>query len=202
MSKFVKKWVHRFGIPGRVVYDGGAENQKHTQEVLETFNILAVPIATYHPQSNGVIERGHQQLVDALSKLGKKWVKNLDSVLWADRVTTRKSTGFSPFQLIYGEDCVLPIELSAETWATIDWNKVTTREKLLATRARQLQRRKEDIEKAQEAVRASREKNKKWFDKNKQIRKDKLEKGDWVLVHNTQLEKQWSKKLDNRWLGP
>ena len=49
MSKFVKKWVHRFGIPGRVVYDGGAENQKHTQEVLETFNILAVPIATYHP---------------------------------------------------------------------------------------------------------------------------------------------------------
>ena len=81
MSKFIKKWVHRFGIPGRVVYDGGAENQKHTQEVLETFNILAVPIATYHPQSNGVIERGHQQLVDALSKLGKKWVKNLDAVL-------------------------------------------------------------------------------------------------------------------------
>ena len=140
--------------------------------------------------------------MDALSKLGKKWVKNLDSVLWADRVTTRKSTGFSPFQLIYGEDCVLPIELSMEMWATIDWNKVTTGEKLLATRARQLQRRKKDIEKAQEAVRASREKNKKWFDKNKQIRKDKLEKGDWVLVHNTQLEKQWSKKLDNRWLGP
>ena len=26
--------------------------------------------------------------------------------------------------------------------------------------------------------------------------------GDWVLVHNMQLEKQHSKKLDNRWLGP
>lgn len=202
MKKFVRKWFYRFGIPGRIVYDGGSENQKETQELLDQFGVLAVPIATYHPQSNGLIERGHQQIVDALAKLGKKWVKNLDSVLWADRVTVRKSTGYSPFQLIYGEDCVLPIELSAETWATVDWNKVDTREKLLAVRARQLQRRQEDLVKAAAAVKASREGNKKWFDKNKIIRKDNLAVGDWVLVHNTQLEKQWSKKLDNRWFGP
>lgn len=202
ISNFVRKWIHRFGIPGRVVYDGGAENQKETKEVLESFNIIAVPIATYHPQSNGMVERGHKQLVDALAKLGKQWRRNLDAVLWADRVTTRKSTGFSPFRLIYGEDCVLPVELSAQTWAVIDWNRVNSIEKLLAARARLLQRRDEDIKKAQEAVRASREKNKAWFDKNKPIRKDKLVVGDWVLVHNTQLEKQWSKKLDNRWLGP
>ena len=84
----------------------------------------------------------------------------------------------------------------------MDWNKVDTWEKLLAVRARQLQRRKEDFEKAAAAVKVSRERNKKWFDKNKKLRKDKLVVGDWVLVHNMQLEKQHSKKLDNRWLGP
>ena len=60
MSKFVKRWIHRFGIPGRVVYDRGAENQKYMQEVLETYKIVAVPIAMYHSESNSIIERGHQ----------------------------------------------------------------------------------------------------------------------------------------------
>ena len=93
---------------------------------------------------------------------------------------------------------------------TIDWSEVDTREKLLAVRARQLQRRKEDLEKAQAAVKASREKNEKWFDekhkrwfnKDRTMQKDQLKVGDWVLVHNTQLDKQWSKKLDNHYLGP
>ena len=116
--------------------------------------------------------------MDALAKLGQKWVKNLNSVLWADRVTVWKLTGYLPFQFIYREDCVLLIELSAETRAIINWNKVNTREKLVATHARQLQRREEDFIKAAAVVKASREGNKKWFDKNKKIHKDDLSVSD------------------------
>ena len=126
MKKFIKKWIFRFGVLQRVVYDKGSENQKQTQEVLNLFGILVVLIATYHLQLNSLIELGQQQIVDALAKLGKKFVKNLDSVLWANRVIVRKSTGYSPFQLIYREDCVLLIKLSTETRAIIDWNKVDT----------------------------------------------------------------------------
>ena len=51
---------------------------------------------------------------------------------------------------------------------------------LLAVCARQLQKRKEDLEKVAAAVKASRERNKKWFDQNKKLRKDKLVVRDWV----------------------
>ena len=81
MKKFVRKWIFRFGILKRVVCDRWLQNQKEMQEVLDQFGVLAVSIATYHLQSNGLIERGHQQIVDALAKLRKKWVRNLDSVL-------------------------------------------------------------------------------------------------------------------------
>ena len=34
----------------------------------------------------------------------------LFSILWAYRTTVKTSTGFSPFQLVYGLEAVLPIE--------------------------------------------------------------------------------------------
>ena len=32
-------------------------------------------------------------------------------MLWADRISTKESIGTSPFQLVYGIDAVLPIQL-------------------------------------------------------------------------------------------
>jgi len=87
-----------------------------------------------------LVERGHQQIVDGLAKLGPKWVKNLPLVLWADRITTRASTGFTPYRLVFGQDCVLPVELTATSWATVNWGKVNTRAELLAARARPMNR--------------------------------------------------------------
>ena len=64
--------------------------------------IRNVCIASYHPQSNAVVERGHQQIVDGLAKLGAKWVKNLPLVVCADRITIRVSTGFTRYRLVFG----------------------------------------------------------------------------------------------------
>ena len=159
-------------------------------------------IATYHPQSNSEVERGHQQIVDGLAKLGPKWVKNLPLVLWADRITTRASTGFTPYKLVFGQDCVLPVELTATSWATINWSQVKTRAELLAARARQLERKEEEVKEAQKNVRKSRLRNKAYFDKNRRERLEVLKIGDLVLLYNSVLDKQWSQKLKNKWLGP
>ena len=82
-------------------------------------------IIAYHPKAKGVVERGHKQLVDGLSKAcsGKspaKWPEYLNDVLWADRITVRKSTGFSPFELVYGRKCLLPVEIIFSTWQIIE----------------------------------------------------------------------------------
>jgi len=97
---------------------------------------------------NALVERGHQQIVDGLAKLGLKWVKNLPLVLWADQIATRASTGFTPYRLVFGQDCVLPIELTAASWATVNWNRIKTRAELLVARAKQLARKEEDVRKA------------------------------------------------------
>ncbi|KAF8448101.1 hypothetical protein BDZ91DRAFT_669828, partial [Kalaharituber pfeilii] len=77
-----------------------------------------VRIAAYHPQLNGLVERGHQSIIDALAKLGKIWVRHLPAVLFFFFISVfAVSTRYAPYRLVFGQDCVLPIELSAKTWA-------------------------------------------------------------------------------------
>lgn len=78
VAAFVHEWIVRFGIPGMIVHNNGPENKKVTKALLDRYRIKN---ALYHPQSNAVVERGHQQIVDRLAKLGPKWVKNLPFVL-------------------------------------------------------------------------------------------------------------------------
>lgn len=59
----------------------------------------------YHPQANGLVERGHESIVNSLAKYSKEpgyWVKHLSLALWADWISVRRSTGYSPFELVYG----------------------------------------------------------------------------------------------------
>ena len=71
----------------------------------------------------------------------------------------------------------------------------------MVARARQLERKEEDILTVQESIGGSRRKNKAQFDKVHRQRKEVLKVVDMVLLHNTVLDKQWSKKLYNHWLG-
>jgi len=204
VAAFVHEWIVRFGIPGMIIHDNGPENKKKTKILIDRYRIRNVCVASYHPQSNAVIERGHHQIVDGLAKPGPKWVKNLPLVVWADRITTRVSTRFtpSPYRLVFGQDCDLPVELCALSWTIIEWRKVKTTAELLAARARQPERRVEDIEEAQENVRKSRLRNKAYFDENRRERVQTIEIWDMVLLYNSSLDKQWSQKQKNKWLGP
>ena len=202
VAPFIFDWISRFGLMGYFSCDNGPENKGLKQELIKRYRIKNVHIASYHSQANGVVERGHQPVLNALSKLGLKWVKNLPLIVWADCITTHSWTGFAPYKLVFGQDCVLPIELRAASWAVIAWEKVRTLEDLLAAQARQLERKGVDIRQAQDTIRRCRQKNKVQFDKTHRRRKEVLKVRDMVLLHNTVLDKQWSSKLDNHWVGP
>jgi hypothetical protein len=87
-----------------------------------------------------MVERGHQPIVDGLAKMtdgGRyNWVRNLHAILWADRTTVKRTTGMSPYRIKYGNDAVLPIELSNPTWQILDWERAQSTAELLALRAR------------------------------------------------------------------
>ena len=70
VAKFIYEvWMARFGCPLLIVNDGGPENQALTKELLDRFNVRKVQVTAYHPQSNWLVERGHQNNIDALAKL-------------------------------------------------------------------------------------------------------------------------------------
>ena len=172
VAKFLEEDVFsRHGCPTSIVVDRGSENKGIVDELCAQLRVAKHTVTAYHPQANGLVERGHKQIVDGLSKLCSrspgKWPNFLTAILWADRTMTRKSTGFTPFQLIYGRQCLLPIELQLSTWHTLwDRPKWTTAE-LLALRVEQLKTNTKDVNEAVTNLKKSRLANKAWFDKKK-----------------------------------
>jgi len=111
VAVFVNEWIVRFGIPAMIIHDNGAENSKITNILINRYRVRNICITSYHTQSNAVIERGHPQIMDGLAKPGPKWVKNQPFIVWADRITIKPSTGFSPYSLVFGQTYVLLVEL-------------------------------------------------------------------------------------------
>ena len=164
VAKFIYEvWMARFGCPLLIVNDGGPENKALTKELLERFNVRKVQVAAYHPQSKGLVEGRHQNIVDASAKLTAPSGKpgnsptHLAAVSWADQIAAHKSTGMTPYRVIFGQECLLLVEIAMESWPVLDSLCVeragNKRAELLVLRARQLERKPEGIEKAAEAQR-------------------------------------------------
>ena len=58
-----------------------------------------------------------------VNKMGTAWQDRLPNALWAYRTAYKTPLGMSPYQLIYGKTCHLPIELEFKAhWAIKRWN--------------------------------------------------------------------------------
>jgi hypothetical protein len=71
------------------------------------------------------------RIYNDLNKFGKRWIKELPSVVWSLRTTPSRATGFSPFFLVYGAKAVLPTDLeygSSWTKAYDDQSNQASRE--------------------------------------------------------------------------
>jgi hypothetical protein len=62
--------------------------------------------------ANGMILQGLKpQIYNNLNKFGRRWMKELPSVVWSLRTTPSRATGFTPFFLVYGVETILPTDL-------------------------------------------------------------------------------------------
>ena len=68
-----------------------------------------------HPQSNGQVEVTNRTLLYALKKKvdenEKKWPELIPEILFGYNTTKKTATVFSPFELAYGCEAVLPVEI-------------------------------------------------------------------------------------------
>ena len=77
--------------------------------------IQLVHSTSYYPQGNGLAESSNKSLVRIIKKQLETNQKSRDSKLnfslWDNRVTNKRSTGTSPFKLVYGIEAMFPIQL-------------------------------------------------------------------------------------------
>ena len=76
----------------------------------------------YHPQANGQVESTNKVIENILTKTvnshRKDWADRLPEALSAYRTTWRDTTGFSPYDLVYGKSAIFPIEFEIKTLRT------------------------------------------------------------------------------------
>ena len=73
-------------------------------------------IATpYHLQTNGQAEISNREIKKILEKVvkpsRKDWAIRFDDALWAHRTTYKAPIGMSPFRVVFGKACHLPMEI-------------------------------------------------------------------------------------------
>jgi hypothetical protein len=114
---------NRFGMPRELITDGGPPFSSHGfQATLQKYHIQQRMTTPYHPQANGQVESTNKVIEAILTKTVKEsrkdWSNRLLEALWAYKTTWRNTTGFSPYELVYGKSVVFPVEFEIKTLRT------------------------------------------------------------------------------------
>jgi transposase InsO family protein len=207
MRFFWEQIYCRYGAVAEVVTDNGPEVKGAFAELLRRLDVPQVRISPYNKQANGVVERGHFIIREAIMKSvihRKDWPSKLPIALFADRVTVSRVTGFSAYYLLHGVHPVLPFDLADATFLVDGFTTGMSSEELLVLRMRQLERREEDLTKAAKALKEARFRSKEEFEWKfrKRMRRLEYKKGELVLLRNSGQEMRLNRKTKPRYLGP
>jgi hypothetical protein len=151
----------------------------------------------WHPELNGLVERANEIIMTGIMKLifnqpRGKWPDELIKVVWNHNTAVSRSTGFTPFKLLFGDEAITPeeartgsIRIEASTEDEVDYQ--ITKDTIEGTRLQAI----EHINKYQvETI--------KWRDRKVRLKNIKL--GHLVLrrIANPDIVR----KLQLKWQGP
>ena len=112
---FFQLIVCRFGMPSVIHSDQGREFENNLmQELCLLCGVYKSRTTSYHPANDGLLERFNRTLLMMLAIFAGEnrddWDDLLPAVMMAYRSSVHESTGFSPYRLMFGEECTLPMD--------------------------------------------------------------------------------------------
>nr|GEY69938.1 reverse transcriptase domain-containing protein [Tanacetum cinerariifolium] len=201
--KFLKSLFARFGTPREIISDHVTYfcNDQFARVMLK-YGVTHCLSTAYHPQTSGQVEvsnRGLKRILErTVGENHSSWSDKLDDALWAFRTAFKTPIGCTPYKLVYGKACHLPIELEHKAyWALkhCNFHLKTAGDH----RKFQLNEINELRDQAYENSLIYKEKTKKIHDSK--IKNRVFNVGDRVLLFNSHL-KIFSRKLKTHWTGP
>jgi hypothetical protein len=118
--KFVKGIVVRFGVPHSIITNNGTNLSQGEVEEYCHHNGIRLDLASMaHPQSNGQVKRTNGLIMSGiklrleapLHRAAGAWAEELPYVLWSLWTTPNRSTGLTPFFIVYGAEAILPSDV-------------------------------------------------------------------------------------------
>ena len=198
----------RWGCIKQIITDNGPAIKKAMVHIEAKYGVKGILITPYNKQANGKVERGHWDIRQSLFKVCRgnpeEWPAYLHEVLWAERITVKRTLGQSPFYAVTGCEPILPLDINEVTWLVDIPDSLVSHSDLIAFRAQQLVKHKEDVKRMKQRVTDAKIRAAAKFmeDHKNRMPSHKFKTGELVLVRNTRIEEELNHKFKERFMGP
>ncbi len=189
------------GAINELLTDRGPQFQsKLIRELCDLLKINKIATSAYHPQTDGLVERFNQTLINMLSKFTNEkqddWDVFVPLVTFAYNTTPQKSTGESPYFLMFGRDPVWPSRFPSEARYSLAPQFKTA----AAFRSQLATRLSEAREAARRSIEAAQSKQRTLYNRSHQPHPFQLY--DRVWLHTPRVAAGLKPKLARLWTGP